>query len=298
MPVARQKKGNAIMKDRVKRYNVERWAHEFLQNLEDVIASRPAHSAISVDNGVKESLSTAFRASKSRTLFLDYDGTLAAFKNRPEDAIPTQELYDLLSELNANPKNELVLITGRDKETFETWFGHTPYALITEHGLWQRDKGEKEWKQLENVNNRWFEFIYPILERFTDRTPGSQIEIKNFSMAWHYRRVDPVLGEQKASEIKATIQPMIANHNIEIMEGDKVLEVKVSGVNKGKASSSYISESPTEFILAMGDDWTDEFMFRDLPKETVTMKVGNKKTIAKYRIKNTQSVYDFLRALL
>ena len=297
MPLARQKKGNIIMKERVKRYNVEHWAHEFLQNLEDVIASRPAHSAIAIKDKVLEELSTKFKSSASRTLFLDYDGTLAAFKNKPEDAIPTPELYELLDELNANPKNDLVLITGRDKETFETWFGHKPYTLITEHGLWQRDKGEKDWKQLESVNNRWFEVIYPILERFTDRTPGSQIEIKNYSMAWHYRRVDPVLGEQRASELKATIEPLIANHNIEIMEGDKVLEVKVSGVNKGKASSKFIADKTTDFILAMGDDWTDEFMFQDLPKETVTIKVGNKKTVAKYRIKNTESVYKFLWAL-
>lgn len=116
-------------------------------------------------------------------------------------------------------------------------------------------------------------------------------------MAWHYRSVDPVLGAIKAVDLKATIEPLIANHNIEIMDGDKVLEIKVSGVNKGKAASNFLLENEADAILSMGDDWTDEFMFTDLPNETISIKVGNKKTVAKYRIKDTKAVYAFLKAL-
>ena len=136
------------------------------------------------------------------------------------------------------------------------------------------------------------------MDRFIERTPGSSIEIKNYSMAWHYRGVDPVLGNAKAIELKTTIQPLIANHNIEIMEGDKVLEVKVSGVTKGRAAAKYLMESQAKTIVAMGDDWTDEYLFQDLPEESITIKVGNKETVAKYRLRNVASVHDFLRKLL
>jgi trehalose 6-phosphate synthase/phosphatase len=297
MPMAKQVKGNQIMKDRIQRYNVERWASEFLQNLEDVIALRPEKSVTRINQVVQKELLSSLKKGKKRVLFLDYDGTLASFKNKPEDAFPSTELYEILETLYSDKRNKIVLITGRDKETFQNWFGDKPYTLITEHGLWQKNPNKSEWKQLEQVNNRWFEVIYPIMERFTDRTPGSLIEIKNFSMAWHYRSVDPVLGAIKAVDLKATIEPLIANHNIEIMDGDKVLEIKVSGVNKGKAASNFLLENEADAILSMGDDWTDEFMFTDLPNETISIKVGNKKTVAKYRIKDTKAVYAFLKAL-
>ncbi|WP_341225193.1 bifunctional alpha,alpha-trehalose-phosphate synthase (UDP-forming)/trehalose-phosphatase [uncultured Arcticibacterium sp.] len=298
MPEKDQIKGNIIMKDRVQRYNVERWANEFLVSLEDVLSVKPETAAMPVKGNVEESIVNEFRNAESRLLFLDYDGTLAAFKNRPEDAYPTKELYEILDQLQANPKNNLVLITGRDRETFDGWFGSKPYTLITEHGLWQKNGVGSEWIQLEQVNNRWFSVIFPILERFTDRTPGSQIEIKNYSIAWHYRRVDPVLGEARANELKNTIQPLIGNHSLEIMEGDKVMEVKVSGVNKGKAATKFLANIEPDYIISMGDDWTDEFMFQDLPDTSTTIKVGNKKTVARFRINNTKSVYELLRKFI
>lgn len=297
MPLAEQKRRTKTMQDRISRYTVERWASEFMQNLTDVPTWQLEHTAISVKGNVLDELLADFNAKKKRMIFLDYDGTLAPFAKKPEDAVPTKELYEILDKLYQNKNNNLTLITGRDKETFEEWFGHKPYNLICEHGLWQKAPGE-DWRILEKVSNSWFEVIYPIIERFIDRTPGSSLEIKNYSLAWHYRNVDPVLGEAKANELKATIQPLIANHDLEIMDGDKVLEVKVSGVNKGRAATRWVLENQNDYVLAMGDDWTDEFMFTDLPENAVTIKVGNKKTVAKYRLKGTKQVHEFLKKLI
>jgi trehalose 6-phosphate synthase/phosphatase len=294
MPIAEQKSRNKVMQERIAKYNVEKWAQEFLQNLTDVRTWQQEHEAKRVNEKVQSQLLNDFGQKNKRVIFLDYDGTLAPFEKKPEDAKPTKELFEILDALHADKRNILALVTGRDKEIFEEWFGHKPYGLICEHGLWQKNAGE-EWKILEKVSNSWFEVIYPIIERFIDRTPGSSLEIKNFSLAWHYRNVDPVLGENKANELKATIQPLIANHDLEIMDGDKVLEVKVSGVNKGRATSRFLLENENDYVIAMGDDWTDEFMFSDLPSDTVTIKVGNKKTVAKYRIKGTKQVHDFLK---
>lgn len=294
MPLAEQKARNKVMQERIAKYNVEKWAQEFLQNLTDVRTWQQEHEVKRVSEKVQLQLLADFRQKHKRVIFLDYDGTLAPFEKKPEDAKPTKELFKILDALHADERNILALVTGRDKEIFEEWFGHKPYSLICEHGLWQKNEGE-EWKILEKVSNSWFEVIYPIIERFIDRTPGSSLEIKNYSLAWHYRNVDPVLGENKANELKATIQPLIANHDLEIMDGDKVLEVKVSGVNKGRATSRFLLENDHDYVIAIGDDWTDEFMFTDLPPETVTIKVGNKKTVAKYRLKGTKQVHDFLK---
>ncbi len=296
MPEEEQKQRNIVMRERIERYNVERWATEFLQNLTDVRTWKQAQEAVKVNEAIGRELVNDFHRSGQRMIFLDYDGTLSQFYKKPTDAKPTPELFEILDTLQANPKNNLTLITGRDKELFGAWFGHKPYNLICEHGLWQK-AGDEDWRILEQVSNTWFEVIYPIIERFIDRTPGSSLEIKNYSLAWHYRNVDPVLGQNKANELKATIQPLIANHDLEIMDGDKVIEVKVSGVNKGRAATKWLLAHEHDYILAMGDDWTDEFMFKELPESTVTIKVGNKKTEARYRLKDTKAVYAFLKKL-
>ena len=109
--------------------------------------------------------------------------------------------------------------------------GHKNYKLITEHGAWFKDR-EKEWVMLEALTNNWFGAILPILENYMDRTPGSLIEEKAYSLAWHYRNVDPDLGKRRASQLISTLGDLIINHNLEILEGDKVIEVKVIGVNK------------------------------------------------------------------
>lgn len=295
MPVEEQKRRNKTMQARIAKYNVERWAEEFLQQLRDTISLTPKNKAIKLAEKNINELVNAIPKNKKTVLFLDYDGTLREFQKKPEEAKPTKEIYQLLDQLSQN--FQVTLISGRDKKTFNAWFGKKDYTLICEHGLWQKSTGQ-DWKLLEKVNNSWFEVIFPIMDRFIERTPGSSIEIKNYSMAWHYRGVDPVLGNAKAIELKTTIQPLIANHNIEIMEGDKVLEVKVSGVTKGRAAAKYLMESQAKTIVAMGDDWTDEYLFQDLPEESITIKVGNKETVAKYRLRNVASVHDFLRKLL
>jgi len=294
MPEEEQIKRNKALQKRLKRYNVEKWANDFMESLKTTKNNSKQYSLKKLTPSIKQELLTDFQKAAHRILFIDYDGTLAPFEKIPEDAKPTQKIFDILNTLQQDPKTKLVLITGRDKKTFNTWFGHTPYTLITEHGAWLKD-GAKEWELLEHVNNEWFESIAPVLESFTDRTPGSLIEEKNYSLAWHFRNVDPDLGKLRAMELKTTIQHLIANHNLEILEGDKVLEIKVSGINKGKSACKMLVERDYDFIFAIGDDWTDEYMFKELPKISYTVKVGLKKTIAKYYVEDTDQVHELLK---
>jgi len=210
-------------------------------------------------------------------LFFDYDGTLAPFEKIPENAKPTPELFEALDKIDNDPKTDLILITGRDKFTFNKWFGQ-----------------EKDWVMLEALTNNWFDAILPVLENFMDRTPGSLIEEKAYSLAWHYRNLDPDLGKRRASQLVSTLKGLIANHNIEILEGDKVIEVKVSGVNKGRSANKMLLGKDYDFIFAIGDDVTDEYMFKELPEETYTVKVGLKKTVANFYVDGTNQVKKLL----
>ena len=137
--------------------------------------------------------------------------------------------------------------------------------------------------------------IRPVLESFVDRTPGSFIEEKNYSLAWHYRNTDPDFGTKRATELNTVLRSLIGNDDISVLNGNKVMEIKSSNVNKGRAATRMLSEDDYDFVFAIGDDWTDEFMFQELPDSAITVKVGLKKTQAKYHVESTKKVRELLK---
>lgn len=294
MPVPEQIARNAPMQKRLERYNVEKWARDFMDSLKaqqnrdySQVASR-----LSVD--LTNTLVSKYREAKRRILFLDYDGTLAGFRTDPQKAAPDEELYTLLDSLYRQENTDIFLISGRDKDTFDRWFKDRDYAMIVEHGVWISENNAP-FKMLENVKNDWMNKIRPVLESFVDRTPGSFIEDKNYSMAWHYRNTDPDFGQKRATELNTVLTSLIANDDLSVLNGNKVVEIKSSNVNKGRAAMRMIARKDYDFIFAIGDDWTDEFMFQELPKEAVTVKVGRMKTQARYYVDNISAVRGLLQ---
>lgn len=189
------------------------------------------------------------------------------------------------------------MISGRDKETLDKWFSGLDINLIAEHGVWHKPKGE-DWKMMYQINNEWKENIRPAIETYVDRTPGSFIEEKNYSLVWHYRKSEPDQVALRVNELKDELTNLIANHNLEIMEGNKVIEVKSGGINKGVAALHFIGDSEFDFILAVGDDWTDEYMFRELPENTVSIKVGLVNTAARFKVASVSDVHRLLNSLI
>ncbi len=294
MPVEEQQQRNKQLQNRLKRYNVEKWANDFMtslinqKNLDDTNVSKKL-TAGRWSNIIKD-----FNSSKKRLLFIDYDGTLTSFHNDPQKASPDESLYKLLDSISKLENTDMFLISGRDKDTFAKWFLSKKYNMIVEHGVWISRKGE-EFKMLEKVNNKWMKKIRPVMESFVDRTPGSFIEEKNYSLAWHYRKTDVDFGILRANELSTVLTSLIGTDDISVMSGNKVLEVKSSNVNKGRAAVRTMNGDQYDFIFAIGDDWTDEFMFQELPDSAVTVKVGRQKTAAKFFIDSNKDVRHLLR---
>lgn len=293
MPIEEQKSRNGFLQKRLERYNVEKWANDFMKSLRDQKVKTHTRVSRKLTASVQHMVVDQYRNAKKRLLFLDYDGTLAGFHNDPQKAMPDEKLYKLLDAIGNQENTELFLISGRDKDTFTRWFLHKKYNMIVEHGVWISKDGE-EFKLLEKVKNDWMEKIRPVLESFVDRSPGTFIEEKNYSLAWHYRNTDPDFGNKRASELTTVLTSLIANDDLTVLSGNKVLEIKSSGVNKGRAAMRMLAEDEYDFVFAIGDDWTDEFMFQELPESSVTVKVGLQKTHAKYYLDNTQKVRELL----
>ena len=295
MPREEQVTRNEQLQKRLERYNVEKWANDFMNSLQ----AQKDMDAVNVSKKLTEhrvkSILEDFTNANKRVLFLDYDGTLSGFHNDPQKAGPDEGLYTLLDSLSALPNTEVYLISGRDTETFTRWFLHKKYNMIVEHGVWISRHGEK-FRLLENLKNDWMEKIRPVLESFVDRTPGSFIEEKGYSLAWHYRKTDPDFGSRRAMELSTVLTSLIGTDDLSVLNGNKVMEVKSSNVNKGRAAVRVVGEEDFDFIFAIGDDWTDEFMFQDLPESAVTVKVGRQKTLAKYYVDNNRDVRELLWA--
>jgi len=292
-----QKTRIEALQQRTSRYNVERWAAAFLKSLEATKEITPVPVSKKLDTGHMESISRAYSSPVKKLLLLDYDGTLVGFKNHPKDASPDEQLYTLLDTLAAQDDTEVAIISGRDRATLEAWFGHKDYTLITDHGVWLRKKGQG-WESLERLKTDWKENIRPILENFSDSTPGTFTEEKDYSLAWHYRKADSDLANLRTMELKHVLTGLLANNALSVLEGNKVLEVKSSSINKGRAASRLTEGAGYGFILSIGDDWTDEYMFEELPDSAYTIKVGTQKTAARYFITDTGEVRRILTSLL
>ena len=293
MPETEQARRLKILQKRLKRYSVEKWADEFMMSLHSTKKYRETSITRALDINVSAQMVSDFKSAKKNLLLLDYDGTLVGFTNHPQDAAPDQELIELLQKLDNIPNTDLVLISGRDRTTFERWLNDYNFNLITDHGVWLKSQ-HKDWKMLEQVKTQWMENIQPILETFVDRTPGTFIEKKKYSLAWHYRKADPELAQIRTMELNTVLTSLISNNDLSVLEGNKVIEIKSSNVNKGRATSRLITAKQYDNIVAIGDDWTDEFTFEALPKNSYTIKVGSKKTKANYYIKDTNAVRELL----
>jgi trehalose 6-phosphate synthase/phosphatase len=287
-----------IMQRRLRRYNVQRWAQDFIEAL---MATSRLQEEMGVRNlGVqaRRKLVKSYQQAQSRLLLLDYDGTLVSFASRPSKAVPTTEVLELLAALSATNGTEVVLISGRERTSLDGWFGHLPVSIIAEHGVWLKPHETGAWEMIEPLTAEWKDEVRPILELYADRTPGSFVEEKDFSLVWQYRRSDSRLGELRARELVAHLEGLTTNLNLQVLEGSKVVEVKNSGVNKGRAALKWLSRKDYDFILAAGDDWTDEDTFKALPEDAWSVKVGLSSTTAKYNLTSQAKVLQLLHELL
>ena len=296
MPPEEQRRRNASMQNRLRRYDVVRWADEFLDHLQAMKQLQKRYNARILNDRDKLELLAGYRRGKRRLLFLDYDGTLVPFASHPQLAKPPQKLLDLLQILASNPRNTLVLISGRDKGTLEAWFGSLNVNLVAEHGTWMKSPAE-EWKLLTQQTSEWKSRILPILQQYADRLPGSFVEEKEFTIVWHYREAQPEHGEVLAGELKDHLVTFTANIDVQVLQGNKVIEVRNAGVNKGTAALRWISTGAYDMMLAVGDDWTDEDLFSVLPSFAYSVKVGITASHARFNLRDPGEVVALLKSL-
>jgi trehalose 6-phosphate synthase/phosphatase len=296
MPLEERRLRNQAMRERLRKQNALHWATTFQKSLAEtqILARRLEAKHLAAEP--RRALLAGYRAAKSRLILLDYDGTLIPFASHPTLALPDPYLLDLLQRLGSIAGNHVFLISGRQREILSKWFGGCGIGLIAEHGVWLSDR-ESDWKLIKHLDTAWKAQLLPILESYVDRLAASFVEEKEFSIAWHYRNADPELGNQRAKELIDTLVHFTANLDVQVLEGKKVIEARCAGVNKGTAALACRESLRPDFAMAIGDDVTDEDLFRAMPQEVYTIRVGMKSSYAGYNVRDYTEVRGLLEEM-
>lgn len=286
---------------RVNKNNVFVWGDRFIENLSSAVQTRSHQLQDEPVPLEQRQLVSAFRRAQSRLILLDYDGTLTPFATLPQSAIPTPDLINILEVLAQDQQSVVALISGRSRADLEKWFGGIPNLwLAAEHGAVLRSPVSQDWEEPHfSAGDGWEQRVYPILEHFVDRTPGSFIEEKEFSLVWHYRMADLEFGEWLANDLVANLDHMLADSPLKAVKGQKTVEVKLLWANKGQVCSRFLrTDHEFDFIMAAGDDATDEDLFCQLPEDAWTIHIGRNRSHAKYYLSNPEEMARLLTELL
>jgi len=292
MPLKEQKRRMQIMQETVSKYTIFQWVDLFINNLSNLKEKQSSMATKKLTEPLRKDLIAKFKKSKEPIIFLDYDGTLVPFFEDPEDSRPDEELERLLSLLAKKAK--IVVISGRKADTLDEWLSKLNIDLIAEHGIKINIDGKGWIKNPEIIANDWKDEARNIMEFYIERTPGSFLEEKEHTLVWHYRKVEKGLGGLRSRELSSHLKHFLSNKGLDIIDGDHVVEVKPSAINKGKAATERLKDLSVDFIMAFGDDRTDEDTFEALADSAETIKVGNGFSYAKYAVENHKEV----RALL
>jgi trehalose 6-phosphate synthase/phosphatase len=278
-------------------------------------------------------VTAAYTQSKKRVFFFDNEGTLAPNLSRlyrhygsiplaqptntdlqSRGCGPSEDVINMLTTLCSDPRNIVMILSGRSQESLSKWFRSVPgIGLAVEHGYhWMHPMiTGGVWRNLlENSSPNtlppsWINLTGEIMNQYVNRTPNTYIEDKGSARVWQFRDAEAEFGLGQAKELHSELEIALRNDPVDITTGKGYVEVKIRGVNKGAAVGQILSALKSEmnikpdFILSIGDDRSDEYMFGKLLEQpsVFTATVGRKKTVAKYYISDVDSVTGLLAAL-
>ena len=284
------------MQKRISTQTVKKWASDFVEELQSIKGQNVGIVKKVITQNKLNIIKKSYHKAEKRLIVLDYDGTLSAFMKNPDDAIPTERTLKLIREMVADKKNKVVINSGRNHNVLDKWFEGIDLDLAAEHGAFYKKDGE--WVQNMKEKLVWDKEILNILQRTIDKTPNSELEIKETALVWHYRNSDIWLAEMREKQLVNQLMGPVSRNNLQIMRGNKIVEIKSSDYNKGSEVERLLKKDSYDFILAIGDDTTDDDMFRALPEHGISIKVGDFSEEAEFRLPWQSEVVPFLEGLI
>lgn len=246
------------------------------------------------------SLSKRIRSVKNKILLLDFDGTLAKIAKTPHEVVLEKKTIETLMTLSWLPLFKLAVVSGRSLKNLMSFFQIRNVIYVGNHGLELKGKNlllpmkAKKAKKLETLV--WL--LGEKLKEDFNRVPGVMIEDKNYTLSLHYRNISREHVPFFKQEVDR-FRKQYAHWPLTWRKGKKVWEVR-PGVkwDKGDAALYLAKKIPKALPIVIGDDTTDEDMFKALRHRGVTIRVGrSKSSFAEYYLKSSRDVREFLEEL-
>ncbi len=229
-------------------------------------------------------------------LLLDYDGTLAPFRQERDQAFPYPGVAPILQEIVRRGRTRLAIISGRDISETIPLLGIQPTPEVWGlHGL-QRRKADGS---VETV--RLDEGCLDALSD-ADRWLGYQqlrhkAEFKIGSIAVHWRG----LGDWGIEDLRGRVllgwKPIAEHSGLELLEFDGGVEIRAPEADKGDVVRILLAEmKPDTPVAYLGDDSTDEHAFQAIQGHGLSVLVRPRwrQTAAQLWLKPPEELLDFL----
>lgn len=288
------------LRKKVFSYTVYDWLNTLFRELYCIYGNLEYTFEQDFHSGILNQLMLHFKNARERFILLDYDGCLRDFEIHAARAVPTAEILELLQRLQSLPQTHVYLVSGRSMEDMEKWFGNLEIHLIAEHGAWYKSgTGQKEWIPLLDTPQYCMEVLLELLRSYGNRIPGSFIEEKKVGYCLHFRGCRPQDVTPYLDELVNTFIAYVERTGapFRFTVSPTQFEVLPDNCDKGSGIRKCISFPQNAFIMAAGDDDTDEDMFAVLPKAAFTFKIGRKETRARIRIPEINRFLHFLSQL-
>jgi trehalose-phosphatase len=245
-----------------------------------------------------QQIETALWNARECLLFLDYDGTLAPIVSDPGEAVPAPGIKDILVKLSGMDGIGIAVISGRSLADIRSRLG-LDLIYAGNHGLEIEGRGIR---YVDGTSLRVAGEIERICDSLAPRIasiPGALIERKGLSASVHYRQVPAGKEADLVAAVLQSVQPY--SRNVEVRPGRKVLELlpRVPW-GKGKAARMIMETVATTFRtlpVCLGDDVTDEDLFREF-RDGITVRVGEQgRTAAKYFVRDVSEARELLNRI-
>jgi len=231
---------------------------------------------------------------------MDFDGTMAPFVDRPEDARALPASAEALAALGEADGTATALISGRDLLSLRAAAQPGPRVLLAgSHGaeLWAPEDLAPDGAaiELDDAQAGLLATVGSRLEEVTAAHPGTTLEHKPAGVVLHVRQAEPQVG---AAALRVARDRLEDLEGLTLGDGKNVLECSVVHANKGAGLSWLRDVVDADAVLFVGDDVTDEDAFAVLGRGDIGVKVGPGRTRAEFRVDGIGDVPALLQMVL
>lgn len=258
-----------FLSDRMARHTASMWCDTYLKALRQAYGMQSSREVHTISSLSMDSVREKYNKSSSRVFILEDQAIFPSLRERDDFSVsPNGKVLSMMATLSSDPKNVVFVTSSRTPKQLELLLAESPQiGLIAENGAFLREPGQSEWQQLLNESDTrdWRRGIQKFMEYFQERTEGTSIEERRFSLTFNYKAaVDKELAIRQAAELSDQINGSRGNIPIRAVLTDGAVTVEPTNVTKATTAElalQRINATPG-FLFVAGNSRGGETLFR------------------------------------